>query len=143
MSSDGHTANLMSPADLLPMLDALTAQLGWSSKTRFQIELALEELVVNTFMHGKTAQHGPHNPIAVRVSVTQTGQEVEIVLHDNGAPFDPSGFAEPDLTSCAEDRPVGGLGLFLTSKMMDEVHYQRLGDHNAVVLRKRTGTDTP
>ncbi len=137
MPADNHTAVLLCPADLVTFLDQLTPCLGWSGTARFQIELALEELVVNTFMHGQTSQHGPHNPIVVRLAVQQTGQQVDITIIDNGGAFDPTAFPEPDLTFSAEDRPIGGLGLFLTSKMMDEVHYQRRGVCNHVVLRKR------
>ena len=128
---------LLSAADLVPLLDNLSAQLAWSERHRFQIELALEELIVNTFTHGRSAaQASLTEVIAIDMKVQQDGADLIITLKDNAIPFDPTLFAPPDLTLSAEDRQIGGLGLFLISKMMDTVHYKRDGSFNHVEMHK-------
>lgn len=60
-----------------------------------------------------------------------------VTLTDDGAPFDPLAQAAPDTDLPVEARAIGGLGIHLVRKMMDEVTYQRRGDRNVVVLVKR------
>lgn len=133
-----HTARLTSVTDLVPLLDLLTQQLAWPAKARFQIELALEELVVNTFTHGQSLNsQGEHLAVAVDVLVQQDGHYLYITLTDNAVAFDPTHFGPPDVTSSAEDRKIGGLGLFFASQMMDSIDYHRDGQFNRVKLFKR------
>jgi anti-sigma regulatory factor (Ser/Thr protein kinase) len=137
MSGFDRTTRLMSAADLTPLLDTFALQLQWSSNARFQVELALEELIVNTFDYGYKGTHLPGDKAFVDMTVQQNGPELVITLEDNAIAFDPTQFSPPDVTSSAEDRQVGGLGLFLASKMMDNIHYRRENDRNHVLLSKR------
>lgn len=137
MSAHQHHACLKSAADLTPLLDALEAQLSWSAKARFQIELALEELIVNTFTHGSSGkQIEPTPAIVIDISFEQKAADLTITLVDNALAFDPTDFATPDITLSAEDRKIGGLGLFLASKMMDKIDYKRVGSLNHVMMQK-------
>ena len=137
MSAHQHHARLTSAADLTPLLDALETQLGWSAKARFQIELALEELVVNTFTHGSTQkQTEPMSVVVIDISFEQKLSDLTITLVDNALAFDPTDFATPDVTLTAEDRKIGGLGLFLASKMMDTIQYKRVDGFNRVTMQK-------
>ena len=138
MSVLSHSARLASAADLVPLLDILTLKMCWSSNTRFQIELALEELIVNTFTHGISRQPTEQaQGVIVDISFQQADAELTILLKDNADAFDPTHFVIPDTTLSAEDRKIGGLGLFLISKMMDDIQYRRDGGFNCVQLRKR------
>ena len=133
-----HTARLHCAADLVPLLDQLTKDLAWSDKARFQIELALEELTVNTFSYGKQdAASSTPQDIYIDLTAEQDGADLVVTLVDNAIAFDPTQFAEPDVTSSHEERRVGGLGMFLASKMMDSMAYHRRLDANVMVLRKR------
>lgn len=138
MSTSSHIAHLTSVADLTPLLDTLSVQLSWSDKARFQIELALEELIVNTFTHGISNRPAEQlQAVLIDVSFQQADKELTITLKDNADAFDPTQFAAPDITLSVEDRKIGGLGLFLTSKMMDDIQYRRDGSFNYVHLRKQ------
>ena len=133
-----QSARLRSAADLTPLLDVWSVQLAWSDKARFQIELALEELVVNTFNHGQSAgSTAQAEPICIDVAAQQDGADLTIELKDNATAFDPTQFTPPDVTLSAEDRKIGGLGLFFASKMMDSIQYTRDGSVNHLLLRKR------
>ncbi len=59
---------------------------------------------------------------------------IEII--DDGIPFDPLSHEQPDITLQAEERPVGGLGIFLISKIMDTVQYSRINNFNILTLKK-------
>ena len=56
---------------------------------------------------------------------------------DHGIAFDPTLRKDPDITLSAEDRPIGGLGIFLIKKIMDEVSYQRVDERNVFIMKKK------
>ncbi|MGA0840796.1 MAG: ATP-binding protein [Pseudomonadales bacterium] len=123
-------------------LDTLMAFLGefWQSAAlpeagRFPFELSLEELFMNVAMHGSA---GTEAPRTVEIRIAVDAGEVRVDLKDDGVAFDPFSEAPvPDLDEAIEDRPVGGLGVFLVKEMMDQVAYERRGQHNCLTLRKR------
>ena len=112
-------------------------QMGWSDKARFQIELALEELIVNTFTHGNSGEPTEQREkVTIDASFQQNSSDLTITLKDNALAFDPTQAPTPDTTLSAEDRKIGGLGLFLVSKMMDSVDYKRVDGFNRVTMQK-------
>ena len=60
-----------------------------------------------------------------------------ITFEDSGKPFDPLQKADPDVTLAAEDRAIGGLGIFLVKKTMDAMAYRRENDQNMLTIHKR------
>ena len=97
-----------------------------------QLDLALDEAVTNVVMYAY--------PKGVKGDVTidarREGDMLEVVLTDSGTPFDPTAQADPDLTLSVDERPIGGLGIFLVRQMMDEVCYERKDGKNILVLKK-------
>ena len=65
---------------------------------------------------------------------------VSITFLDHGIPYDPLEKTDPDTTLAAENRSVGGLGIFLVKKTMDEIQYQRCNDQNVLTIKKRIKT---
>ena len=61
---------------------------------------------------------------------------LEFIITDSGVPFDPTAAPEADITLTADERPIGGLGIFMVRKLMDEVHYQHLDDKNVLKMIK-------
>lgn len=97
------------------------------------LNLALDELVTNTINYGyKQSECGQIDIVIVRKD-----NQVEVSLRDRGKPFDPFSADEPDIKASVDDRPIGGLGVFLVRKLMDSWSYRREGEQNVVCLTKK------
>ena len=111
---------------------------------RRSLNVALDELLQNTLMHGFAGRQGAGGGAGgLTIAVELLPDRVTVTLTDDGQPFNPLAAATPDTARPLEDRPVGGLGIHLVRQLMDDVHYQRQGGRNVVVLVKRlTGGKT-
>lgn len=114
-------------------LDTFATHHAWSDEARFQVSLALEEVLMNVISHGSRESQ----PANVRVSLSQDDRDVTLEITDDGIAFDPQQAPAPDLESDLDERPVGGLGVFLVQQLMDSVDYRRDAGWNRLVLRKR------
>lgn len=101
-------------------------------------ELALEEVFMNVVMHG--AQRAGGIPV-VEVALRHADGRLTMTVEDDGPQFDPLTLPPPKLTGSLEERPVGGLGVFLVRKMMDTVSYQRIGARNRLRMTKEITGD--
>lgn len=95
----------------------------------FQLNLALEEAVVNVMNYAYPGQEGM--PVLLTAEAKDDGT-YEFVLEDEGVEFDPTQSEEPDISLAAEDRPIGGLGIFLVMNIMKEVTYERRSERNVL-----------
>lgn len=101
-----------------------------------RLNLMLEELITNSVNYSLKAVSGPELELCLSLEDTF----VVARLEDNGPAFDPFSEApEADTTSSLEDRPIGGLGIFLTKKFADEYAYERIDERNRVTLRCKSG----
>jgi sigma-B regulation protein RsbU (phosphoserine phosphatase) len=98
------------------------------------LNLALEEILANIISYGYADDR--EHQIRVRLAV-QRG-EVEVDVEDDGRPFNPLDAPAPDTAGPVSERPVGGLGIHLVRNLMDGLEYERRGDRNRLVMRKRT-----
>ena len=101
-------------------------------KTQMQIDLSVEEMFVNIAHYAYKDKVGDAQ---IHVNLTEDG--VTITMTDAGIPYDPLARADPDTTLSAQDRQIGGLGVFLVKKNMDEVAYRRENGRNVLTMRKR------
>ena len=104
---------------------------GVDHKSKQQIKLALEEILVNVASYAYPEDKGT---MAVDLSISDN--VVTLKISDNGLPFDPSDAKEPDIGLSAEDRDIGGLGVFLVQKLMDDMVYERVDEKNVLTLTK-------
>jgi len=108
---------------------------GLTQKKIREIELATEEALVNIFNYAY-----PEGAGDVKVSCRQD-DDTRLVLEiaDNGIPFDSLSLPDPDLAPDIPDRKIGGLGILLIRKMVDEVRYRRDGESNILtfIIHKR------
>ena len=113
--------------------DCAKAQ-GFQEKRIREIELAAEEALVNIFNYSYPGRPGE---VEVACKAEEDCFTVEIV--DSGIPFDMTSLSDPDITLSTEERRIGGLGVFLIKKMVDEVRYRRENDRNilALIIKKR------
>ncbi len=105
-----------------------------SPKAQMQIELAVEEIFVNIANYAYAPDVGR---ATVRVGVTDDPLTVSITFIDRGVPYDPLKKSDPDVTLAAGDREIGGLGIFMTKKVMDDVTYEYKDGQNILTLKKR------
>ena len=102
-------------------------------KTQMQIDIAIDELFGNI-------AHYAYNPdvgdATVRVEVIEAPLAVVITFMDKGVPYDPLGQEDPDTSLSAEDRQIGGLGIFMVKKSMDEITYEYKDGQNILKIKK-------
>ncbi|MBN2068407.1 MAG: ATP-binding protein [Opitutales bacterium] len=99
---------------------------------QMNLDLVLEEVLSNIIHYGFSDQQLHW----IEIHAVYENGTVMLRISDDGVPFDPTEKAAPDLTQSIEDRPVGGLGIFLVRKLMDQVTYLRENDHNILILEK-------
>ena len=109
---------------------------GCPIKAQMQINIAIDELFSNIARYAYNPETGP---ATVRVEVMKEPMEVVITFIDNGVPYDPLSREDPDTTLSAEERDIGGLGIFLVKKNMDEVAYEYKNGQNILRIRKDLG----
>lgn len=102
-------------------------------KAQMQIDIAIDELFGNIAHYAYNPETGP---ATVRVEVTEKPISVVITFIDHGVPYDPLKKEDPDITKSAEDREIGGLGIFMVKKTMDEITYEYKDGQNILRIRK-------
>ena len=102
-------------------------------KAQMQIDVAIDELFSNIAHYAYDPDVGP---ATVRVETRENPLSVIITFIDNGKPYDPLKKIDPDVTLSAEDRDIGGLGIFLVKKTMDDVSYEYKNGQNILTIKK-------
>jgi serine/threonine-protein kinase RsbW len=126
---DGHLSDL---PHIIDFVEESAEQAGVDPSVRFDLQLAVEEACANVIKHAYGGSGGDFE-----VCFEARGSDVVITLHDHGQAFDPTRIVRPDLRRPLEDRQVGGLGMYLMEKLMDEVNYTFAEDGNTLVMTKR------
>lgn len=107
---------------------------GCSMKAQMQIDIAIDELFSNIAHYA----YGPGAGTAtVRVELTEEPLCVIITFIDNGAPYDPLKEKDPDTALSAEERQIGGLGVYMVKKSMDVVEYEYKEGQNILRIIKK------
>ncbi len=102
-------------------------------KAQMQIDIAIDEIFSNIAHYAYDPKVGE---ATVRVEVVEEPLSVIITFIDGGVPYDPLTAADPDTTLSAEDRALGGLGIFMVKKSMDEITYRYENGSNILSIRK-------
>lgn len=102
-------------------------------KAKMQIDIAIDELFGNIAHYAYNPETGP---ATVRVEVTEAPISVIVTFIDHGIPYDPLKKDDPDVTLSVEERTIGGLGIFMVKKTMDEITYEYKDGQNILSIRK-------
>ncbi len=113
-------------------LDEFAAPRAWPETTLFQVRLVLEEIMMNVISYGSDGAAIPN----VRLHLAQQGAALSMEIADDGVAFDPLQAPAPDLDADIDDRPIGGLGVFLVRELMDSVAYRREAGWNRLSVTK-------
>lgn len=104
------------------------------ARTQIQLAIAVEEIFVNiahyAYNPGKTGQ------VQIRLEA-ETDSGISICFTDWGIPYNPLEKEDPDVTLSAEEREIGGLGIYMVKKSMDHVFYRYEGGKNILVIKKK------
>jgi len=107
---------------------------GFGDKDVYNIQLAADEAASNIIEH---AYEGVSDGL-LELSCGVKGNTITIILVDYGKSFDPSAVPMPDLKADLSERKIGGLGIFLMRKLMDEVRYEvKPNKNNVLTMTKR------
>lgn len=106
---------------------------GCPMKAMMQLSLVVEEVFVNIAHYAYASGHGM---ATVELEVLRDPAAVSVCFKDRGMPYDPLKHQDPDITLKTEERQIGGLGIYMTKKLMDEVHYEYRDGQNVLTLKK-------
>ncbi|WP_034452664.1 ATP-binding protein [Butyrivibrio sp. AE2032] len=118
---------------VLAFVDAELEAMECSMKTQMQIDVAVEELFVNIASYAYAPETGD---AIIGVESFQDPQRVEITFIDEGIEYDPLKKEDPDVTLAAEERQIGGLGIYMVKKSMDNMEYKRQDGKNILKITK-------
>ena len=96
------------------------------------MNLALEELITNIISYA----YSGHEEHTIILRLSMKGRQLIAEVEDDGKPFNPLDFPDPDIDSSLEERPIGGWGILLTKKMVDHIEYSQHDGKNLVRLKK-------
>lgn len=120
--------------DVLAFLDEQLEAADCPMKLQMKLDIAVEEIFVNIANYAYPDGGGT---ALIRVGFIPDPLTVEITFIDRGVPYDPLAKPDPDVHLSAEKRQIGGLGIYMVKKSMDDVRYQYLDGQNILTLRKR------
>lgn len=116
----------------------IAEQAGFSGKEVYAVQLATDEACSNVIEHAYQGVEGGD----IEISCSVAGDSLTIVIHDHGMEFDITKVKKPNVGKKLEDREIGGLGVYLIQKLMDEVHFEssaKTGNYLTLVKRKSGG----
>ncbi|MGE4507812.1 MAG: ATP-binding protein [Eubacteriaceae bacterium] len=119
---------------VLGFIDLELEAAGADMKSQFHIDLAVEEIFVNIANYAYLEEAGQ---ASISIDVSGMPPVAEISFSDAGKPYNPLENADPDTKLGVEDREIGGLGIFLVKKNMDELFYRHEDNHNILTIKKR------
>ena len=130
LTVEAKTTNIEAVTDFVnEQLEALDCPM----KAQMQIAIAIDELFGNIAHYAYNPEIGK---ATVRVEVIEDPLAVTITFIDNGVPYDPLAKADPDTTLSAEERDIGGLGIYMVKKSMDDIIYEYKDGHNILKIKK-------
>ena len=113
-------------------VDTVCEEAGVDMAQIASLNLALEEAVTNVVLYAY-----PESTGTVDIDAIYTNKYLKFIITDSGIAFDPTKKEDADITLTAEERPIGGLGIYLVRQIMDSVNYERIEGHNILTLFKK------
>ena len=114
-------------------VEAFGVEEGLKPEAVFSLNLALDEVVTNVIRYAHD-DDGQEHPIVVRLALERDVLTAQV--EDDGRAFNPLEAPAPDLDASLDERPIGGLGIFLVRSVMNSVEYRREDRRNVLIMRK-------
>ena len=136
MSKITFDANFDNLDEIREFVGEQARQVGFSDKEIYAIQLAADEASTNVIEYAYAGVEDGK----IEIDCSTVGGELKIVMRDQGKPFDPSSVPEPNVKGDLSERKIGGLGIYLMRKLMDEVTYETSAEGgNVLTMTKRVG----
>ena len=120
--------------EVLAFIDAELEAQDCSMKAQMQIDVAAEEMFVNIASYAYAPNQGDAR---IQIETDPDTRVFSVTLIDSGIPYDPLKKADPDVTLSAEERGIGGLGIYMVKKSMDAVSYRHENGQNIFRMEKK------
>lgn len=120
--------------ELISFVNGHLEDMGASMKAQMQIDIAVEELFVNIAHYAYAPDVGE---AVISVAKDKEKNQISITFADSGKPYNPLEKPDPDVTLSAEERSIGGLGIFMVKKSMDDMRYEYKDGQNILTITKR------
>ena len=118
---------------LIEFVDGYLEEIACSMKAQMQIDVAVDEIFTNISSYAYTPSVGE---ATVEITKRDSESQVELTFIDYGVPYNPLEKADPDVTLSAEERQIGGLGIFMVKRTMDEMTYEYKDGKNILTIKK-------
>ena len=136
-------AKLENLDQIIEMIDEDISQYACSPTAAALIKVAVDEIFTNISSYAyQNNDKGAAGMVDISLDVEPDPPRVKLRFSDSGIPFNPLNVPEPDTTLAASERKIGGLGIFMTKQIMDDVSYAYENGKNVLIIRKNlTGDD--
>jgi serine/threonine-protein kinase RsbW len=125
-------ATLDSLGSIAEYVMAAAASAGLDKRASYRLRLAVDEIATNIIVHGyANAEH--QGMLEIRADIDD--KALTIVIDDTGVTYDPRQAPTPDINLPLDQRPIGGLGVYLAMRNVDEFVYEHLGDRNRTIFK--------
>ena len=127
-------AEVNSLSEVQSFVDRILEENGCQMKAQMQIDIAVEELFVNIAHYAYPSGEGD---AIIEVDTESVTDCFKITFEDGGVPYDPLKHEDPDVTLSAEERQIGGLGIFMVKQSMDDISYEYTDNKNRLTITKK------
>jgi serine/threonine-protein kinase RsbW len=125
-------ATLDSLGSIAEYVMSAAASAGLDKRASYRLRLAVDEIATNIIVHGY-ANAGHQGTLEIRADIDD--KALTIVIDDTGVTYDPRQAPIPDINLPLDQRPIGGLGVYLAMRSIDEFVYEHLGDRNRTIFK--------
>lgn len=122
---------------VLAFVEEILKETNCPQDLMFTVDICLEEIYINIASYAYANEEKNGNAY-IKIIIEEDPYEVKLVFKDRGLKYNPLDKADPDTTLSAEERDIGGLGIFMVKNMMDEVSYEYVDNQNVLTIRKKS-----
>lgn len=134
MNNFKFPANIELVEDMIDPIISSLREIGVEHKKIYQVNLALEEILVNI---AKYAYPDDKGIIDISYEIGDDNKQLIVVIKDKGIEFNPLEKEDPDIEASVENRKIGGLGIYIVKNIMDDIKYQRSNNENVLEIIKK------
>ena len=127
-------AKLSNLEEVLDFVNSHLSNVECPEKTRIQVDIAVEEIFVNIAHYAYNPEVGK---ATIRVEISEKPLTISLTFMDSGKPYDPLSRKDPDVSLSSEQRQIGGLGIYMVKKSMDEIQYSYRNGTNMLTFKKK------